>query len=235
MRRRYRAGVYAEERFRRGRSSWRRRTLPGLALRLAPFCAAYVAVAAMLGNFVWWFGAGLICGLTVGVGLWVWEQSPWDVLKWGVGAQGERWTEDALRTLESEDWSVLHDVDHGRGNDDHVVSGPNGVYLLETKALRGRITVEDGVLQTRSYDDAGNVTPWPRLAPRLRGRAKELASTAHRQLGARAWVQPVVVVWGDFPDRRVDADGVVYLQGDELVGWLRARPAARVELTVAMP
>jgi hypothetical protein len=41
------------------------------------------------------------------------------------------------------------------------------------------------------------------------------------------WVQPVVVVWGDFEAGFVDADGVVYVHGDHLVDWLRSIPPRR--------
>jgi hypothetical protein len=42
-----------------------------------------------------------------------------------------------------------------------------------------------------------------------------------------------VVLWADFPERRVEHDGITYTHGDELVGWLRSLPsanAARPEL-----
>jgi hypothetical protein len=34
----------------------------------------------------------------------------------------------------------------------------------------------------------------------------------------------VLVIWGDFEQRRVEADGIAYVHGDELADWLRARP-----------
>jgi hypothetical protein len=43
-------------------------------------------------------------------------------------------------------------------------------------------------------------------------------------------VQPVVVVWGDFRQRVVEDGGVAYVQGDELVEWLRSRPSTPHEL-----
>jgi hypothetical protein len=46
-------------------------------------------------------------------------------------------------------------------------------------------------------------------------------------------VTPVVVLWANFPERLVEHDGITYMQGDELVGWLRSLPssnAARLEL-----
>lgn len=36
-----------------------------------------------------------------------------------------------------------------------------------------------------------------------------------------AWVTAVVVIWSRFDARIVEGNKVVFLQGDELVGWLR--------------
>jgi hypothetical protein len=40
----------------------------------------------------------------------------------------------------------------------------------------------------------------------------------------RPWVQPVVVIWGDFPHRKVERGGVAYVAGDALASWLREQP-----------
>ena len=233
MRRNYRAGAYAEDRFRRGRRSWRRRALPTLAVALVPLCVVYVAISAFFGGSAWWFVAGLMCGLTVGVGLYAWETAPWDVLKWGIGARGERQTEDVLRDLEGRGWTVEHDLERDRGNDDHLVVGPNGVYLLETKTLHGRIWVEDGVLSNESPDDPENVYRWDGLAGGLRGRAVSVSRKIEADTGAAQWVQGVVVVWGDFAQRTVEVDRVAYVHGTVLADWLRAQKPARIELAIA--
>ena len=39
------------------------------------------------------------------------------------------------------------------------------------------------------------------------------------------WVQAVVVIWGDFPQRIVEERHVVYLAADELLPWLESRPS----------
>ena len=229
VRRTHRAGLYAEDRFRRGRRRWRRRAGRRL-LWLVSVALVFLAIAAALRTPVWWFAAGLACGGSCTFGLWVWEQPPWDVAKWGIGAQGERWTEDALRGLEDEGWTVEHDLEREYGNDDHLVVSPNGVYLLETKALRGRVTVENGVLSSVSLDDPENVNNWDRLAAGLRGRAATVSRKAAADSGETQWVQGVVVIWGDFVQRAVVDDHIVYVHGSALVEWLRAQRPARVEL-----
>jgi hypothetical protein len=64
-----------------------------------------------------------------------------DVERWDRGATGE---EDVGRLLQGlgDGWFALHDLDTGRGNIDHVVVGPGGVFTIETKSHRGRIRVD---------------------------------------------------------------------------------------------
>jgi hypothetical protein len=61
--------------------------------------------------------------------------------RWARGAAGERKVGATLEGL-GPDWHVLHDIYLGRGNIDHIVVGPGGVYTVETKSHRGRISVE---------------------------------------------------------------------------------------------
>jgi len=55
------------------------------------------------------------------------------VERWSQGARGE---EDVGRALEAlgDGWAVFHDIDTGRGNIDHVVIGPAGLFTVETKS-----------------------------------------------------------------------------------------------------
>lgn len=61
--------------------------------------------------------------------------------RWGRGAAGERKVGAILDGL-GPDWHALHGVWLGRGDIDHVLVGPGGVFTVETKSHRGRIPVE---------------------------------------------------------------------------------------------
>jgi hypothetical protein len=70
------------------------------------------------------------------------------------GADGERQTADALAMLPAAGWFVLHDVRWpGKrfANIDHVVIGPGGVFVIDSKAWSGRVEVRDGVLRQNGY------------------------------------------------------------------------------------
>jgi hypothetical protein len=66
------------------------------------------------------------------------------------GAEGERRTANALAMLPASGWFVLHDVRWpGKrfANIDHVVVGPGGVFVIDSKAWSGVVEVRDGVLR----------------------------------------------------------------------------------------
>ncbi len=193
-----------------------------------------ILLAAVIGSAPLWFAAGLALGAGGGIVAVIWDDPPPDVANWGLGASGEQRTGEVLAALVREGWNVRHDLELARGgNLDHVVVGPGGVYLLETKALRGRAAVEEGALTAHSMDDDETVWRHRGLRGRLLANAAALGLDIARTAGVRPWVQPVVVVWGRFPQRVVEDAGVAYVHGDELEGWLRARPDAGREFEIA--
>jgi hypothetical protein len=71
---------------------------------------------------------------------------------WAKGAAGERLTGERLLTLSAE-FVVLHDlhVPGSRANVDHLVIGPNGVFVVDSKAYTGKLTAGDGTLWRGKY------------------------------------------------------------------------------------
>jgi hypothetical protein len=67
-----------------------------------------------------------------------------DVVAWRRGAAGERRTARLLGPLEREGWAVLHDlaVPGSRANIDHLVIGPGGVFVIDSKQYRGRLQLD---------------------------------------------------------------------------------------------
>jgi Nuclease-related domain len=62
--------------------------------------------------------------------------------RWLRGAEGEESVGAVLDGLAGEGWLAIHDVSLGRGNVDHVVAGPGGIFTIETKSNRGRINID---------------------------------------------------------------------------------------------
>lgn len=57
------------------------------------------------------------------------------------GASGEEKVGRLLNGLRASGWRVIHDASLGRGNIDHIVVGPAGVFTIETKSHPGPIRV----------------------------------------------------------------------------------------------
>ncbi len=57
------------------------------------------------------------------------------------GATGEEQVGELLEGLGEKGWRVVHDASLGRGNVDHILIGPGGVFTVETKSHPGPVRV----------------------------------------------------------------------------------------------
>jgi hypothetical protein len=57
------------------------------------------------------------------------------------GAQGEEQVGGLLDAMCEDRWLVIHDASFGRGNVDHIIIGPPGVFTIETKSHPGPVRV----------------------------------------------------------------------------------------------
>lgn len=85
---------------------------------------------------------GLILALVAVAGVVSALFAPDNVEAWRRGAIGEEQTGEALAKLPST-FVVLHDrrIPGSRANIDHIVIGPPGVFVVETKRYSGKLTV----------------------------------------------------------------------------------------------
>lgn len=134
-------------------------------------------------------------------------------LPWAWGAEGERRTEAELRNL-GDEWHVEHDVADGRGNWDHIVIGPGGVFVIDSKTYHRPAEVVGDELRSGRLRTSGAA---------FRGSAVRLKELFEQATGKSTWVQAIVVIWGDFPQRVVEHERIVYLDGSELREWLQSR------------
>jgi hypothetical protein len=144
-----RPGASAMAQYRRRRASdWRtwRATLPQ---RLAGVLATGI-VAALATTVVAGAGLARVTGLAAAVALaWLLRFRPAAAtLAWRHGAQGERRTARLLAPLERRGYQVFHDlsVPGSAANVDHLVVGPTGVYVIDSKRYRGRLRYTGGHL-----------------------------------------------------------------------------------------
>jgi hypothetical protein len=164
---------------------------------------------------------GLVLGgltaLVVGWGL-RFRPSP-EAMAWRRGAAGERRTARLLGPLERQGWVVLHDltVPGSRANIDHLMIGPGGVFVLDSKQYRGRLQLDpSGRLRHGRYP----------LAPTLRAVEFEADQAAQVLPDPGMAVLPVVAVHGaQIPWGKVVIDGVPVLPARRLPSMLSALPA----------
>jgi hypothetical protein len=113
--------------------------------------------------------------------------------RWHRGGVAEESAGRALDELRGDGWTVLHDVRDPRGgNIDHIVSGPNGVYLVETKA--GGFATEEQLRKVkrqaaRLKDEVGVwVSPVLCLHGRRGGTARKGVVTILQTSQLRTWI-----------------------------------------------
>jgi hypothetical protein len=183
----------------------------GLALstRLLVVAAGALGVLLAAGPVFGLRGLALILvelaaiGVMLGADRWYSPQAD----RWLQGAQGEREVAAVLAELEGDGWRALHDVSLGRGNVDHILIGPGGIFTIETKSNRGRVSVD-------------------RIEPAMLKQAYAQKKLLERITGLD--VQPLLVfsqAWlvGSVPARR---NGVVVLPARMLQHYFsRRRPA----------
>jgi hypothetical protein len=114
---------------------------------------------------------------------------------WKTGAEGECTVALALTRLSTE-FVVFHDFDTRRGNFDHLVIGPTGVFAIETKNWRGTIGA-DGLgelTQNGAPSSQAHVKQFARRIMAVREQAIALT-------GREMFIQGIMV----FPKARVEA------------------------------
>jgi hypothetical protein len=141
-----------------------------------------------------------------------------DAVAWRRGAAGERRTARLLGQLERQGWVVLHDlaVPGSRANIDHLVIGPGGVFVIDSKQYRGRLRLDPtGRLWHGRYP----------LGPALRAVSFEADQAAQMLPDTAVVVRPIMAVHGArVPWGKVVMDGVPVVPAKRLPSMLRALP-----------
>ena len=149
-----------------------------------------------------------------------WCRPDRDVDRWRRGAEGEVATAALLARLPRR-WAVLHDraVPGSSANIDHLVIGPTGVWVVDTKSTRAPLRVKRGGVWAGEHRIDTGAATWE-------------AGVVADWLGVRA--VPIVAVHGSGLRRRgKSAGGVRVVPADRLVRRLRRgrRMLSRADVT----
>jgi hypothetical protein len=210
------ASAQAEYRGRRAneRAAWTRSLPWRMAAVLAAGLAAGLVAALLVPRFTG--PAGLLAAACVAWRLWFRPSS--DSLAWRRGAAGERRTARLLAPLERQGWAVLHDlaIPGSAANIDHLVIGPGGVVVIDTKRYRGRLQLDRyGFLWHGRHLLVSNL----RRVRWQADQADEVLGIADIQVAAIVAVHGASVPWGC-----LQADTITVVPARRVPDLLRALP-----------
>jgi hypothetical protein len=135
---------------------------------------------------------------------------------WRRGARGERRTARHLNKLVRAGWTVLHDlaIPGSRANGDHLLIGPPGVFLVDSKAWHGTITLAvDGSAWHNGH-------PLDQTLATVGWEAQQLATAIGAPVLPLLCVHDTQIPWGE-----VYVDNVPVLTPAKLLALLRSLPA----------
>lgn len=142
-----------------------------------------------------------------------------DTLAWKKGSTGERATGRVLRRLERRGWVVLHDlrVPGSQANIDHLVIGPAGVFVIDSKNYRGYVWVDAaGTLWRGSYC-------LQRVVETVWWQTRTVAE--HLMIPATCSVRPLLCVHGvPLPRGGLCTNDLPIVSGRDLVVTLQTHP-----------
>jgi hypothetical protein len=170
------------------------------------------------------FSAGIALGAGAGAVMVLFDSPPTYIERWRTGSDGEKATARQVQPLLTHGWTLFNDIETEHSNIDHVLVGPAGVFMLESKRLAGQVKVRAGKLVVRWHEDPEDGYENDSIAGRARAAAFDLHARLN-SVGVDVWVQGVVVLWAQFDQRSIERDKVAWVRGDELAAVLSARPA----------
>jgi hypothetical protein len=218
-------GASARAEYRRRRAlelaHWWRGAPWRLAVVIGGGFAGYALASALLLPHPGWL---LVLGAAAGAYLVRFHLSQ-PTRAWRDGARGERATARRLRCLKRDGYTILHDVavPGSRANIDHLVIGPGGVFVVDSKRYRGHVSQSpDGMVWHGRHALAQTLaTVWWEA-----GQVAEALRT-----GPQVPVTPVLVIhrarvaWGG-----LWCAGVAVVPPNVLLEALRADPALPTEV-----
>ena len=134
---------------------------------------------------------------------------------WRVGADTEEAVGRELAQLPRA-WFVRHDVTlAAKWNADHVVVGPPGAFVLDSKYRSGDVRTTRKGIRIDGYKTD--------MAAGVQDQAREISRRLRESAGLRSWVQPVLVFDNEVRGHR-EPDGVHVVDLYEVAAYLQDLP-----------
>lgn len=146
------------------------------------------------------------------------------------GSEGEKTVTKILTSALGDEYSLINDVSihDGYGNIDHIVLGPNGVFVIETKNYAGRIVCDGdewssqhtGKFNRLIHYDLGSPS---RQVKRNAVRVKRVIENLGAFRSKRIWVDGVLVFANKRVHLRINNPTVPILRASELLEFIITR------------
>jgi hypothetical protein len=146
------------------------------------------------------------------------------------GYEGEKTVTKILSSTLGDEYSLINDVNihDGYGNIDHIVLGPNGVFVIETKNFAGKIVCDGdewssqhtGRFNRLIHYDLGSPS---RQVKRNAVRVKRVIEAIGAFKSKRIWVDGVLVFANKRVDLRINNPTVPILRASELPEFIITR------------
>ena len=142
---------------------------------------------------------------------------PHEVVSWGIGADGEAQTARYLKPLQTCGYFVLNDrsVPGRKDNIDHIVVGPTGIFVIESKSYTGRLWRRGGELFI-------NRRKCTFIVNQAIAEARAVERALAVELGpVDVEVMPILCVHrAKMPWRPLVVDGVPIFSGSQVARWI---------------
>jgi hypothetical protein len=138
------------------------------------------------------------------------------------GARGEESIGSILDNL-GEDHLIIHDIESPYGNIDHIViSKQSGIFLIETKAHGGRVSVNNSQLFVNGRQ------PEKDFIAQALNNAYWLRENISNKFGIKIWITPILVFTNAFVERTAPVKGVMIINKKFLLSVLQ-RPNIKAQ------
>lgn len=138
-----------------------------------------------------------------------------------LGAQGERAVADVLNDLAGSGYRAVHDLQFDNFNVDHVLVGPSGIYVIETKT-RSKANVRRNTVRFDGARVQFNDGPWTDDHVRQTKRqAQAIEELLRRYMAKASNVRPVLLYpgwWVEGPDQKA---AIWVTNHDRFAGFVR--------------
>jgi hypothetical protein len=179
--------------------------------------ASYYQRSPGVGFLVGLFSASIIFASLFG---WAFYRTVRERANYQLGFDGERFVGEELTRLVAEGFEVYHDLPFDGFNMDHVLVGPPGVFLVETKARRKPVRDNGGKEYRVVFD--GFRLHWPmgtddHGVQQAANNARTLAAWLSGAVGESVGVTPILALPGWLVDRKAPSTTVCVVNPKEII------------------